>query len=150
VAALHHTSPCPFAAFTALKPTYERLSEEISMKVSKMLIDAHSHVDRYDLVDEQALGSALSEITQHGILTISNSMDLPSYKRNLEISEMCRLVLPTFGVHSWNAPDYADRLDDLSEAIERSPMLGESGRPLRPRWAEVDSEGRQQIAPDND
>ena len=92
-----------------------------------MFIDAHSHVDRYDLVDEQALGSALAEITQHRILTISNSMDLPSYKRNLEISEMCSLVLPTFGVHPWNAPEYADRLNELSEAIEQSPMIGEIG-----------------------
>jgi TatD DNase family protein len=92
-----------------------------------MFLDAHSHVDRYDFVDEQALASALTEITQHGILTVSNSMDLPSYKRNLEISEMCNLVLPTLGVHPWNAPEYADRLDDLSEAIEASPMLGEIG-----------------------
>jgi TatD DNase family protein len=91
-----------------------------------MLIDAHTHVDRYDLVDEQALGSALAEITQHGILTVSNSMDLSSYKRNLEIREMCSLVLPTFGVHPWNAPEYAYCLHDLSEAIEQSPMLGES------------------------
>ena len=92
-----------------------------------MFIDAHSHVDRYDLVDEQSLGFVLAEITQHRILTISNSMDLPSYKRNLEISEMCNLVLPTFGVHPWNAPEYADRLEDLSEAIEQSAMIGEIG-----------------------
>jgi len=92
-----------------------------------VFIDAHSHVDRYHLVDEQALGSALAEITQHRILTISNSMDLPSYKRNLEISEMCSLVLPTFGVHPWNAPEYANRLDDLSKAIEQSPIIGEIG-----------------------
>ena len=92
-----------------------------------MLIDAHSHVDRYDLVDEQALESALAEITQHRILTVSNSMDLPSYKRNQAISEMCSLVLPTFGVHPWNAPEYADRLDDLGDEIEQSPMLGEIG-----------------------
>ena len=92
-----------------------------------MLIDAHSHLDRYELVDERALESALAEITQHGIFTISNSMDLPSYKRNLQIGEMCDLVLPIFGVHPWNAPEYADRLEDLREAIERSPMLGEIG-----------------------
>ncbi len=92
-----------------------------------MFIDTHSHVDRYDLVDEQALGSALAEITQHRILTISNSMDLPSYERNLEIGKMCSLVLPTFGVHPWNATEYANRLEDLSEAIEQSPMIGEIG-----------------------
>ena len=76
---------------------------------------------------EGALGSALQEITRHRILTISNSMDLPSYERNLAIGEMCELVLPIFGVHPWNAPQYADRLDDLHAAIERSPMLGEIG-----------------------
>jgi len=88
-----------------------------------LLIDAHAHLDRYG----DTLESALEEITQHHIFTISNSMDLPSYRRNLEIGEMCDLVLPTFGVHPWNAPEYADRLEDLSEAIEQSPMLGEIG-----------------------
>jgi TatD DNase family protein len=92
-----------------------------------MLIDAHSHVDRYDLVDEHALESALAEITQHRIFTISNSMDLPSYKQNLEISEKCDLVLPAFGVHPWNASEYVDHLQDLSKAIEQSPMIGEIG-----------------------
>jgi len=82
-----------------------------------MWIDAHSHVDRYDLIDEDALKSALAEIAQHRIFTISNSMDLPSYKRNLEISEKCDLVLPVFGVHPWNAPEYLDHLHDLSQAI---------------------------------
>ena len=92
-----------------------------------MLIDAHSHVDRFELVDEQALGSALAEITEHKILTISNSMDLPSYTRNLEISEMCDWVAPIFGVHPWNAPENAGHLDGLRGAIEQSPMLGEIG-----------------------
>ncbi len=92
-----------------------------------MWIDAHSHVDRYDLVDERALDSALGEITQHKIFTISNSMDLLSYRRNLEISETCDLVLPAFGVHPWNAPQNVDRLQDLYEVIEQSSMIGEIG-----------------------
>ncbi len=92
-----------------------------------MLIDAHSHLDRYDLVGEAALEAALTEIRQHKIFTISNSMDLASYERNLAISELCESVLPTFGVHPWNAPQYANRLEELSEAIEQSPMLGEIG-----------------------
>ena len=92
-----------------------------------MLIDAHSHIDRYELVDERALESALAEIAQYRIFTISNSMDLPSYRRNLEISEKCNLVLPTFGVHPWNAPEYVNRMQDLSEAVEQSPMIGEIG-----------------------
>ena len=92
-----------------------------------MLIDAHAHVDRYDLVGPGALESALEEIEQHGILTISNSMDLPSYERNLAIGHRCDLVLPIFGVHPWNAPQYAGRLDDLRGAVEHSPILGEIG-----------------------
>ena len=88
-----------------------------------MLIDAHAHLDRYG----DALEAALEEIAQHRIFTISNSLDLPSYKRNLEIGEMCELVLPTFGVHPWMAPEYADRLEDLHDAIEQIPMLGEIG-----------------------
>jgi TatD DNase family protein len=54
-------------------------------------------------------------------------MDLESYRRNLAIGEMCALVLPTFGVHPWNASQYAHRLEDLNEAIEQSPMIGEIG-----------------------
>jgi TatD DNase family protein len=54
-------------------------------------------------------------------------MDLPAYRRTLGIGEQCDLVLPTFGVHPWNAPEYAGRLDELGEAIESSPMLGEIG-----------------------
>jgi TatD DNase family protein len=112
--------PYPLAAFTVLKPIHAPLSR-YRMKD----VDAHSHVDRYDLVDEQARGSALTEITQHDILTVSNSMDLPCYKQNLEISEMFNLALPTFGVHPWNALDYADRPDDLREGVGATPMLGE-------------------------
>jgi TatD DNase family protein len=95
-----------------------------------MLIDAHSHLDKY----EDALGSALEEITQHGIFTISNSMDLPSYRRNLEIGARCDWVLPTFGVHPWNASEYASRLEELHQAIEQSPMIGEIG--LDTYWVE--------------
>jgi TatD DNase family protein len=92
-----------------------------------MWIDAHSHLDRFDLVDDRALEAALAEIEGHRILTISNSMDLPSYRRNLEIGDACDLVIPTFGVHPWNAPECVDRLPDLRATIEESPMLGEIG-----------------------
>ncbi len=96
-----------------------------------MLIDAHAHLDHYQ---DQSLEAALEEIRRYRILTISNSMDLPSYQRNLEIAERCEWVLPTFGVHPWNAPEYADRLEELGPWIERSPMLGEIG--LDFHWVE--------------
>ena len=92
-----------------------------------MLIDAHSHVDRYDRVGDGDLTSALAEIAERKIFTVSNSMDLPSYERGLEIAEMCDLVLPIFGVHPWNAQHYVDRLDDLAVAVQQTPMVGEVG-----------------------
>jgi TatD DNase family protein len=92
-----------------------------------MLIDAHTHIDRYDLLGEVALQTALNEIESHRIFSLSNSMDIPSYKRSLEISERNVLILPIFGVHPWNAPAYADRLEDLQGPITGSPILGEIG-----------------------
>jgi TatD DNase family protein len=88
-----------------------------------VLIDAHSHVDRYG----DALPAALREIAHHRIFTISNSMGLESYQRNLEIAAACSWVLPIFGVHPWNAVEYVTRLEDLHGAIATSPMLGEIG-----------------------
>jgi TatD DNase family protein len=78
-----------------------------------MLIDAHAHVDRYG----DALPAALQEIEQHQIFTISNSMGLESYQRNLEIAASCPWVLPIFGVHPWNAVECATRLEDFREAM---------------------------------
>lgn len=88
-----------------------------------MLIDVHAHLDRYG----EELESALTEITEHRILTIAVSMDLPSYQRSLEIADRSNLVLPTFGVHPKRAPEYAGRLRELSTFIEQSPMIGEIG-----------------------
>jgi TatD DNase family protein len=88
-----------------------------------MLIDAHTHLDRY----EAGLEDALREIESNRILTVSNSMNIPSYERNLGIAGRCRLVLPIFGVHPWNASGYERDLDSLKPHINRSPMLGEIG-----------------------
>ncbi|GAB4534214.1 MAG: TatD family hydrolase [Anaerolineae bacterium] len=96
-----------------------------------MLIDTHAHLDRYP---EESLGAALEEIRDIPIFTISTSMDLPSYQRNREIAEGCEWALPTCGVHPWNAPEYADRLEELRPWIEGSPMLGEIG--LDFHWVE--------------
>ncbi len=88
-----------------------------------MLIDAHAHIDKY----EDELEDALQQINEHRIFTISNSMDVPSYRRSQEISKKCDLILPTFGIHPWNAHKYADNLDSLTEYIDETPMVGEIG-----------------------
>jgi TatD DNase family protein len=99
-----------------------------------MLIDAHSHLDKYG----EDLPAALAEIERQRILTWAVSMDLPSYRRNLEIAARCDLVLPTFGVHPRRAPEYADRLSELDPWIARSPALGEIG--LDFHWVEDPAE----------
>jgi len=65
-------------------------------------------------------------------------MGIGSYERNREIANKCELVLPTFGVHPWNAYEYADRLEDLQEFIDQSPMIGEIG--LDYHWVEDSSQ----------
>jgi len=104
-----------------------------------MLIDAHAHLDKYG--DE--LPAALEEIELHGIFSWAVSMDLPSYRRNLEIGAMSARVLPTFGVHPRRAPEYAGRLADLNPWIERSPAIGEIG--LDFHWVKDSSQYGAQI-----
>jgi TatD DNase family protein len=88
-----------------------------------MLIDTHCHLDRY----EENLAYALEQIKQHRIFTISNSMDLPSYKKNVKIATTSKFVLPIFGIHPWNASEYVGCLKDLDRAISESPIIGEIG-----------------------
>ena len=88
-----------------------------------MLIDAHVHLDKYGA----DLNQALKEIRTHHVFTIAVAMDAPSYRRSLEIGDECDLVLPTFGIHPRRAPEYVDRLSELSPVIEQSPAIGEIG-----------------------
>lgn len=89
-----------------------------------MLLDAHTHLDRYDDV---TLDAALHEIAAQRILTVAVAMDPPSYARTLEIAGRSSLVLPCFGVHPWQAHRYADDLDALRPLIDTSLLLGEIG-----------------------
>jgi len=92
-----------------------------------MLIDAHAHLDGYDDLGPGALDAALGEIDRLRIFTISNSMDVPSYERNLTIAARSPWVLPAFGIHPWNAHRYIDQRDALAEPMARSPIYGEIG-----------------------
>jgi TatD DNase family protein len=104
-----------------------------------MLIDAHAHLDKYgDLLDE-----ALDQIQQGGIFTIATAMDLPSYFQLQTIADRSDLVLPTFGIHPRRAPEYADRLSELSPHIEQSPAIGEVG--LDFHWVEDSSQYPAQL-----
>lgn len=104
-----------------------KLALDRQAKGVDMWIDAHAHVDRFDLVGPEATQAALDEIAEHHILTLSNSMDPPSYRRNLELADGTDWVLPLFGVHPWNAHEHAKRLRELEPALQQSPMYGELG-----------------------
>lgn len=88
-----------------------------------MLIDAHCHLDRC----EENLGHALQQIKQHRIFTISNSMDIISYKQNMKIATTSDFILPVFGIHPWNASEYVRCLKDLDQVVSESPIIGEIG-----------------------
>jgi TatD DNase family protein len=104
-----------------------------------MLIDAHVHLDKYgDLLDE-----ALNEIESERIFTWATAMDLPSYRELERIGRRSPLVLPTFGIHPRRAPQYAERLSDLSPYIETSPAIGEIG--LDFHWVKDSSEYPAQL-----
>lgn len=89
-----------------------------------MLIDTHAHLDLYG--DDQ-LEAVLNELNHDRILTVSNSMDPKSYRRNREIAGRCAYVVPIFGIHPWRARQYVDRLNEVGQAVKESPMLGEIG-----------------------
>jgi TatD DNase family protein len=92
-----------------------------------MLVDAHAHLDGYGALGPAALEAALEEIARHRIATIANSMDAPSYARNLEIAARSPWVFPAFGIHPWNAHLYAGRMHELAGALAQSPVFGEIG-----------------------
>lgn len=88
-----------------------------------MLIDVHTHMDHYG----QLLSQAMEDITKHRIFTVATSMDNPSYQKNLYIGKTNPLIMPTFGIHPWNAHEFNGELEDLKPFIDQSPMLGEIG-----------------------
>jgi TatD DNase family protein len=92
-----------------------------------MLVDAHAHIDWY--TDD--LPAALDQIERHRILTMSVAMDVPAYLKTKEIARSCPYIIPTFGIHPWEAPRYADRLDELNAYLQETPVIGEAGLDFR-------------------
>jgi TatD DNase family protein len=88
-----------------------------------MYIDAHVHLDKYS----DRLDDAVKQIIDMEIFTVATAMDPPSYAELKKIARRSDLILPTFGVHPKRAPQYAQRLRELSPLIEESPAIGEIG-----------------------
>lgn len=92
-----------------------------------LLVDAHAHIDWY----KEALADALGMIERHRIVTMSVAMDVPSYLKTREIARSCPHIIPTFGIHPWEAPRYADSLHVLDDHLRETPVIGEAGLDFR-------------------
>lgn len=61
-------------------------------RMTVIIVDAHAHLDRY----EGDQGRVIDEIESNRILTVSPSMNVPSYRKNLQIAAASdRLVTET-------------------------------------------------------
>lgn len=89
-----------------------------------MLIDAHTHIDMFN---NATLPTALNEIEQHQIFTLSVSIDPAGYERAKAIAVNHPLIVPLFGIHPWEAHRFANKVDSLAPLLAESPMLGEIG-----------------------
>ena len=86
-----------------------------------MLIDAHTHLDRYVYKKfGRDINPVLAQIEEHRILTLSSSMDLASYKTICKIAKNNRYVVPAFGIHPWNAHKYLSKTLLIQKMIDKT------------------------------
>jgi TatD DNase family protein len=55
------------------------------------------------------------------------AMDVPSYEKTVEIARSCPYIIPTFGIHPWEASRYTGNLRELDGYLEETPVIGEAG-----------------------
>ena len=93
-----------------------------------MLIDAHSHLDKYG---DDAIARVLEVIEREQILTMSVSVDPASFARAEAIADRSGLVVAGFGIHPSVAHEYVDSMAEVAALAGRSPFLGEIGLDFR-------------------
>ena len=87
-----------------------------------MLVDAHAHIDRFG----DRFTEAIEQIEVHRILTVAVAMDVPSYLATKALARCSSYIRPIFGMHPWEALQYADDLTALDEHLAETPMIGEA------------------------
>lgn len=91
-----------------------------------MIIDFHTHLDWYENKNQ-----LFFELEKFSGIIVASSVDLDSYKANLQIESKCQKstckIIPTFGVHPENAEKYANQLWLLDDALSQSKIIGEIG-----------------------
>jgi len=93
-----------------------------------MLIDTHCHLNIYlSKRFGKNINNALNQIQKNKILTLTMSMDMASYKQNMDIAEKSKFIIPAFGIHPWNAHKYVGKIDLLERLIKENSLIGEIG-----------------------
>ncbi|MBN2567439.1 TatD family hydrolase [Candidatus Woesearchaeota archaeon] len=93
-----------------------------------MLIDTHCHLNMYlHKRFGRDINSVLNQIQKNRILTVTTSLDETAFRQNLKIAKKSKYIIPTFGVHPWNASKYVNKIDSLKRLIKKSYIIGEIG-----------------------
>ena len=93
-----------------------------------MLVDAHCHLNMYQYRRfGYYIGQVLERIRRSRILTITNSIDLASYRANVKIADSGPVVYKSFGIHPWNAHRYHYKLEEIAPVIDENRIIGEIG-----------------------
>ena len=87
-------------------------------------VEAHTHLDHYD---EAELADVLASYGELPCVSWAVTIDLESWAEAQKRAVNRPEILPTFGIHPWEAHRYHDRLDELDEPIAVSAHLGEIG-----------------------
>ncbi len=96
-----------------------------------MYIDAHTHLHHYP---QALLPTVLAQIENLEIRTMAVAVDLPTYQQSQEIARSSGFIIPSAGIHPWQAAANAHTLDDFTPYLEATPVIGEIG--LDFHWVE--------------
>ena len=89
-----------------------------------MFVDAHAHLDKYA---DNEIDGVLDTIERDRILTLGVSVNIPSFLRTEEIADRSPLIVPGFGIHPSEVPQFVHSLEDVEQHLARSPFVGEVG-----------------------
>ncbi|HUP16309.1 MAG TPA: TatD family hydrolase [Acidimicrobiia bacterium] len=93
-----------------------------------MLVDAHTHLDKYG---DDEIEEVLAAIERQRILTLTVADGPASFVRAEAIAARSTLVMAGFGIHPSVAHEYAESMDEVCKIANRSPFIGEVGLDYR-------------------
>lgn len=73
------------------------------------------------------LSKVMAEVNKYDIRFLAVSMCIDSYKRIKNLAAKYTRVIPSFGIHPWNARQYANQLEVLDTFLSEANHIGEIG-----------------------